>query len=92
MSVRVLSAEEVAGLLLCAVSTVNDRARSGDLPGLQFGDGGWVFPSGALALRLDELALERSQQRRMPRAPAGGLHAVSKPPKPARVPPVLPRA
>lgn len=43
-------------------------ARQGELPGIKPG-GGWVFPAGALAQRLDQLALEQAARRRSPAAP-----------------------
>ena len=90
MSLDVLAEDDVAEILRCAVTTVQDRARAGDLPGLKFGEGGWVFPAGALAHRLDELALEQAQQRRTPRVPSGVLQSLPKAGKPKRVLPLLP--
>ena len=91
----VLNAAAVAALLGCKVSTIEDRARRGDLPGLLFGDGGWVFPATALAARLNELAVEEASRRRAPQRPSGVLHDVNQPqastPKRARrAPPALP--
>ena len=63
---EVLGVKEVAQLLRCSGTTVEEKARKGELPGLLFGDGGWVFPVGALLKRLDELALEESAKRRAP--------------------------
>jgi len=59
---QVLAPAEVGELLHCSVETVEERARSGELPGLQFGRG-WIFPADALYRRLNELALEESQAR-----------------------------
>jgi hypothetical protein len=72
----VLDTENVAALLRCSAYTVIERAKSGDLPGLHFGDGGWVFPTEALAKRLNELALEESQKRRQPAKPAAVINPV----------------
>jgi hypothetical protein len=63
----VLDVADVAALLRCAETTVEDRARRGELPGLKIGES-WVFPAGALTLRLDELALEQAAIRRKPSA------------------------
>ena len=85
MSADVLRPEAVASMLGCAVTTVRERARAGDLPGLKFGDD-WVFPAAALQQRLTELALELSALRRKPAARAVVLHTIIK-----KAPPVLPR-
>lgn len=69
--IRVLKAEQVAELLDCEVSTLCERAASGDLPGLKMGRS-WIFPAEALERRLNELATEGSERRRTPR------HAVSR--------------
>lgn len=66
------SVEQVAGLLRCAASTVEAHARSGHLPGLLMGDGGYVFPAAALFTRLNEIAAAEAAQRRAP-APVGGV-------------------
>lgn len=88
---EVLDTDAVAGLLRCSRKTVEDRARRGDLPGIQWGDGGWVFPAGALAKRLDEIALELARERAAPKKPAGVLHPIPKPGTGRRAPlPVLP--
>lgn len=88
MQLDVLKADAVATLLGCAITTVEERARIGDLPGLKFGDGGWVFPASALALRLQELALDEAAARRSPRRPIGLIRDQS--PKAKRKPPSLP--
>ena len=88
MTVDVLNPEAVAQLLGCAPVTVRERARAGDLPGLKFGDD-WVFPAGALARRLDELALEDSAKRRKKPVPSGQLVALPGA-KVKRKPPALP--
>jgi hypothetical protein len=87
----VLDVAAVAKLLRCADSTVEDRARRGDLPGLLFGDGGWIFPAGALLARLDELALDESAKRRAPPpAPRGQLRELPAGKRAKRPLPVLP--
>lgn len=87
MTVDVLETEAVATLLRCAPTTVRDRARAGDLPGIKFGDD-WVFPAEALHMRLTELALEQAATRRKPAKPSAQLHTV--PRKAKRTPPTLP--
>lgn len=71
MTVQIYTADQAAQLLGCSVKTVEEMARQGELPGIKPG-GGWVFPAGALAQRLDQLALEQAAKRRAPGpAPAG---------------------
>lgn len=55
----ILNVTQMAGMLGCAVSTVEERARTGDLPGLKFGDGGWIFPRRAVLERLYEKSMAR---------------------------------
>lgn len=68
MTVQIYTADQAAQLLGCSVKTVEEMARQGELPGIKPG-GGWVFPAGALAQRLDQLALEQAAKRRGPPAP-----------------------
>lgn len=84
------STDQVASMLRCAVTTVEDLARKGELPGLLFGDGGYIFPAGALLTRLDELAIERSIERRKPAPKSGVLKVVPHKARPKRSPPALP--
>ena len=74
MTHDVLDTAEVAILLRCAPTTVQERARRGDLPGLKIGDD-WIFPRDALLKKLNELALEEAANRRRPGVP----HAVALP-------------
>ncbi len=71
---QVLDVSQVAALMRCSPKTVQARARAGDLPGLKWGDD-WVFPAGALARRLDELALQTKPAAPEP-APSGVLHDI----------------
>jgi hypothetical protein len=64
--VQIYTAEQLAPMLGCSVKTVEQKAREGSLPGLLLGDGGWIFPAGALALRLDQMAIEEAEGRRKP--------------------------
>jgi hypothetical protein len=89
---NVLDVSAVAALLRCAETTVEDRARRGELPGLKIGES-WVFPAGALTQRLDELALEQAAERRKPAPkPTAVLHQVPASKRARRSPPVLPPA
>jgi excisionase family DNA binding protein len=65
----IFSTKELAELLGCSEFTIGERARKGDLPGLKFGDGGWVFPRGALIHTLNELAMQSAGERRAPQKP-----------------------
>lgn len=85
----VLSAEEVAQLLDCAVTTVEEMARRKELPATKPGRS-WVFPREALLKALNDMALEHWR----PAVP-GHKPAVTVPtPQPTRprraVPPRLP--
>lgn len=77
----ILTAEQAAQSLGCAVKTIEDRARSGDLPALLWGDGGWVFPAAAFYARVNELAIEQAETRRkakQPKAVAGTIGKADK--------------
>lgn len=87
--VQIYTAEQAAALLGCSVNTVEEMARQGQLPGIKPG-GGWVFPAGALALRLDELAIDEAERRRRPR-PATATTSLARAGKTKRGPRVLPR-
>lgn len=90
MTPEVFDSAEAATLLRCAISTVEERARKGDLPGLKFGDG-WIFPAQALVARLNQLALEEAARRRAPGTPSATATALNdkRPPR-GRTPPQLP--
>jgi hypothetical protein len=60
---KVLTEAEVAKLFDCTPETVQERTRSGDLPGIKLGVS-WRYPAGALATALDELALQEAKQRK----------------------------
>ena len=69
---EILTAEEVAEMLLCDIVTAADRLNRGVIPGLKFGRS-WVIPAAAFYQRLNEMALEEAAQRRAestPRVPA----------------------
>ena len=58
-----LESADAAALLRCSVKTVEDLARSGDLPGEKFGES-WVFPSEAFLAAVNEIAIRRAAERR----------------------------
>ncbi len=87
-AVPILSASEVAILMRCSQKTVEEHARTGDIPGLLWGDGGWVFPAQALYNRLNELAVEQALKRRQP--PEILTVLVANPKRARREPPKLP--
>lgn len=84
----VLDVDQVAEMLRCEPTTVQEQARRGELPGLKLGRD-WVFPVGALLQRLDEVALKESAKRREPVTPSAVLHDIKRP-KARRAPPALP--
>jgi hypothetical protein len=92
MQLDVLNVDAVARMLGCAITTVEERARTGDLPGLKFGDGGWVFPASALAMRLQELALAEAAARRQPSRAVGVFKCTPVPKATKKAPPTLPTA
>lgn len=77
----ILSKDEVASMLDCEPSTVEEKARNHELPGVKIGRS-WLFPRQALMQRLNEMALARPA----PAQPAGVIKQNSK----RRAPPVLP--
>ena len=79
---EILKASELAEILGCAVSTIEERARNRQLPGLKFGDGGWVFPTRATVEILNHMGLARMEVQEKP---AAVLELASK-----RTPPTLP--
>lgn len=85
----VLDVDTAAQLLRCEPSTVRERLRQGDLPGVKLGTD-WVLPAGALLQRLDELALEESARRRAPTPAPQAVALRPVPGKAPRRPPVLP--
>lgn len=95
MPIEVYTASQVAELLGCATTTVEEMARAGQLPGVKPG-GAWVFPAGALAAGLDELARRQAAERAQRQAPAAVSRPLDQPPqrgarrKPLPVLPALP--
>ena len=74
-----LVASEVAELLHCAETTVNDMARRGTLPAVKPGVS-WLFPHQALISHLNAEAQAQALERRRPTVPAG----IYRTPKPVR--------
>lgn len=91
---QILTAQQAAQSLGCSVKTIEERARSGDLPGLLWGDGGWMFPAEAFYARVNELAIEQAAARRKPKDPPAKTASTGTPQKGQRrnwkKPPALP--
>jgi excisionase family DNA binding protein len=58
MSEDILNKDQVAKLLDCEPSTVEEKARNHELPAVKIGRS-WLFPREALMQRLNEMALAR---------------------------------
>lgn len=80
----VMSKDEVAEILDCEPVTVEEKARTGELPGVKFGRS-WIFPRTALLECLNAKALENTKSRASKKPDA---KAVKNPFK--RSPPALP--
>ena len=72
-----MDVDQVAALLDCTPRTVEDNARDGTLPALKFGVS-WIFPTGALLSKLDQLATEQALARRVPARPSAVVRDVEK--------------
>ena len=79
----VLSEEEVAAILVCEPSTVQEKARLGQLPAVKIGRS-WRFPVVALLESLNSKA--KANEQRTPRIPMGVTVSATK----TRQPPTLP--
>ncbi len=79
----IMSTAQWAELLGCSVKTLQERLRTGDLPGEKFGDD-WVCPTEAMLQRINEIAVEKMMERRKQRTPAAVLRPSGK-----RTPPSL---
>lgn len=77
----ILTKDEVAALLDCEPSTVEEKARTRELPGVKIGRS-WVFPREALLKRLNEIALRAVE-------PSAPRYTATAPRR--RAPPALPR-
>ncbi|MEZ2293061.1 helix-turn-helix domain-containing protein [Variovorax sp. RCC_210] len=81
MSEDILNKDQVAQLLDCEPSTVEEKARNHELPAVKIGRS-WLFPRQALMQRLNEMALARPETTR----PQGIIKQNTK----RRGPPALP--
>ena len=79
----VLSEEEVATILVCEPSTIQEKARLGELPAVKIGRS-WRFPLAALLESLNAKA--KANEQKVLRNPAGVAINSSK----TRQPPTLP--
>lgn len=85
-----LTADEVAEMLGCSRFQVESKAREGVLPGLKFGDGGWVFPHDALVRAINKRAEEEAAARaEPPKAAKVATTRAHQPQKKRRTLPVL---
>lgn len=89
MTQGIMKAGELAELLGCSVFTIEERARKRELPGLKFGDGGWVFPVIATLQVLNDAALRRISEPVQSGSPVA-VAVEELPVKVARKPPALP--
>ena len=80
----VMSKEEVALLLECEPSTVEEAARMRELPGLKMGKG-WVFPREALIKQINVIAMRGVGEIRVSPSPLAVALSNAK-----KGPPVLP--
>jgi excisionase family DNA binding protein len=78
----ILTKDEVAAMLDCEPSTVEEKARTRELPGVKIGRS-WIFPREALMKRLNEIALRAATD------PAPPRYSVAARPN-RRAPPALP--
>ncbi|MGJ7611361.1 MULTISPECIES: helix-turn-helix domain-containing protein [unclassified Variovorax] len=83
MSDDILSKDQVATMLDCEPSTVEEKARNHELPGVKIGRS-WLFPRQALMQRLNEMALARPE----PTRPEGIIKPGSKRRAPLALPPL----
>lgn len=79
---EILDETEVAALLDCATTTVQELARAKKLPGVQFGRS-WRFPRAALLEVVNRMAMEHTRSTPQPKA-------VTRPVPARKAPPVLP--
>lgn len=87
---EILTVEDVSQLLHCDTTTVEDKARNGELPGVKIGRS-WIFPRDALIDSINELARLEAAARKAGKQ-AGSIQAVVQPStsKSRRQPPKLP--
>ena len=81
----IMTKEEVADILDCEPTTVEDKARSGELPAVKYGRG-WIIPRTALLEHLHAKAMENVKPKGA--SQAAPLAVATKTAK--RAPPPLP--
>ena len=86
----VLTEQDVAQLLECETSTVQEKARAGDLPGIKFGRS-WVFPRSALLQSLHQTAMQNKTPTRLPNGQIFGIGIARTQASTRREPPQLPQ-
>lgn len=72
---EVMTVDQIAEVLLCDKETVAEKLNRGELPGLKFGRS-WIVPVASFYQRLNELAIEKADARRLGEQPV-----VSEPPR-----------
>lgn len=85
MSTDVLSPEEMAQLLDCEVSTVEDKLSAGLLPGVKLGRS-WVCPRSAVLQALHDQAMKNLEAK-----PSGQVVSMVMPKTKRRTPPEVPK-
>jgi hypothetical protein len=60
----IFTSETAAQALGCSARTVEDYARRGQIPGMLFGDGGWVFVASVFIDAVARLTLEEAERRK----------------------------
>lgn len=75
MHLRVLTSQQVADQLGCSVLTIEEMARSGELPGFKFGRS-WSHPIDALEAALNSMAIDQAAGRRKPSPAFDGCEIV----------------
>lgn len=86
MTSDVLSPEEMAQLLDCEVSTVDDKLRAGLLPGVKMGRS-WVCPRSALMQALHDEAMKNLGAKKL----SGQVVSINEPKTKRRTPPAIPQ-
>ncbi len=87
-AVAVIKAKDLAEMLGCSVFTIEERARRRELPGLKFGDGGWVFPLDATNRVLNDMAMNYVNSEAEPVVSLAAFRVPSNPRQPPQLPAV----
>ena len=72
----VLTEKQVAELLDCEPTTIQEKARNGDLPAVKFGRS-WIFPKTALLQSLHQDAMRNRTPARLPSGQVFGFALVT---------------